>query len=410
MATFDPAAATAAYLAQLPPAAHARSIAYTHASEWHLLWGWLVGLLAAWLIVRSGLLVRLRDRLERRRPRPVLTSFVVALVFIVLDTVLTLPWALYSGWWFEKSFGLNNQTWAAWLGEYGIVQGVGAVVMALFFVALYALLRRARRTWWLWGGALTALFILFQFFLVPVTLEPLLNTYKPAPQGPVRDEVVRLAAEAGVPKDKIFIYNGSKQSDRYTANVSGLGGTARVAMSDTMFKQGADIAEVRGVVGHEMGHYKRLHGLWFAAAFGVLAAVAFWLTGRLFPVFAAAMGARGVAGLADPAGLPVLYAVVLTLALLGAPVVHTISRVAESDADRFSLEHAREPDGLSKALVKTIPYRAASPGRLEEVLFYDHPSVERRVRRAMDWKAAHMPAAGTPTPTPAPAAAAPPAG
>jgi STE24 endopeptidase len=26
---------------------------------------------------------------------------------------------------------------------------------------------------------------------------------------------------------------------------------------------------------------------------------------------------------------------------------------------------------------------------LEEVLFYDHPSVEGRVRMAMDWKAAH---------------------
>jgi STE24 endopeptidase len=40
--------------------------------------------------------------------------------------------------------------------------------------------------------------------------------------------------------------------------------------------------------------------------------------------------------------------------------------------------------------VKTIEYRAATPGRLEEILFYTHPSVGSRVRMAMDWKAAHQ--------------------
>jgi hypothetical protein len=54
-----------------------------------------------------------------------------------------------------------------------------------------------------------------------------------------------------------------------------------------------------------------------------------------------------------------------------------------------SLTHFNEPDGIAKALVKTIEYRAATPSRLEEVLFYDHPAVGRRIRNAMDWKAAH---------------------
>ena len=65
--------------------------------------------------------------------------------------------------------------------------------------------------------------------------------------------------------------------------------------------------------------------------------------------------------------------------------------MAETDADKFSLEHFNEPDGLAKALVKTIEYRAATPSKLEEVMFYDHPAVGSRVRRAMDWKAAHPP-------------------
>jgi STE24 endopeptidase len=160
-------------------------------------------------------------------------------------------------------------------------------------------------------------------------------------------------------------------------------------MSDVMFKKDADLAEVRGVVGHEMGHYVRGHIFFNGLAFGLVGLACLFLVDRLFPLAARWLGAKGVTGLADPAGLPVIGAIVAVLTLAGTPVVASIIRITEADADRFSLEHFNEPDGLSKALVKTIEYRAAEPSRLEEVLFYDHPAVGHRVRAAMDWKAAH---------------------
>jgi STE24 endopeptidase len=53
--------------------------------------------------------------------------------------------------------------------------------------------------------------------------------------------------------------------------------------------------------------------------------------------------------------------------------------------------------------VKTLEYRADSPGALEEFIFYDHPSVRARVQAMMDWKAAHpssSPAGGGGAPAP----------
>jgi STE24 endopeptidase len=44
---------------------------------------------------------------------------------------------------------------------------------------------------------------------------------------------------------------------------------------------------------------------------------------------------------------------------------------------------------MATALVKTAEYRYPRPNPVQETLFYSHPSVERRVRMAMDWKAAH---------------------
>ena len=389
MALFDPAAATAAYLAQLPPEVHAKATAYTQGGHWLLLWGFLVSALVSFLIVRWGVLAALRRRLERRKPRPILVSFVVGIAYLLIDSVLSLPWSVYADWWRQKQYGLTSQAFTGWLGEQAISTAIGAVLFGLFLTALYALIRKAPRTWWLWSGGLTAVFITVMMVLAPIYIEPIFNQYTPAPAGPVRDQVVAMAKANGIPADKIFVYNGSKQSNAYTANVSGLFGSARVAMSDTMFKQGADLAEVRGVVGHEMGHYAHHHALWIAGGMSLLAIVAFFLVDRLFAPVSALMGADAVRGLADPAGLPILAVILGLLSLLGQPVTNSLIRIAESDADHYSLVHFNEPDGLAKALVKTIEYRAATPGKLEEIVFYDHPAVGNRIRRAMDWKAAH---------------------
>jgi STE24 endopeptidase len=388
MAQFDPAAATAAYMATLSPAAHAKATAYTQGGHWLLLWGWAVSVLAAWIIIRTGALARTEERIERKKAHPVLVSAVISALFMVFDFVLELPWSIYAQWWREKSYGLTSQPFGGWLTEGLKSFAISLVLMVIFLVLLYVLIRRAPKTWWAWAGGLAALGIVFLLVIGPIFIEPLFNKYTPAPPGQMRDAVVALAKKAGVPYDKIYIYDGSKQSNRYTANVAGIGSSARVAMSDVMFAKGADLAEVRGVVGHEMGHYKRGHILWGTLAYAILAVVMFWLTGKLFPYAANWLGAD-VDSIADPAGLPVLMAVIATLALLATPLLSTLTRLQESDADSFSLRYANEPDGLSKALVKTIEYRASSPSDLEEFLFYDHPSVEHRVRKAMDWKAAH---------------------
>jgi len=88
----------------------------------------------------------------------------------------------------------------------------------------------------------------------------LFNDYKPVPAGPVRDALTGMATEAGIPADRIFIYDGSRQSNNFTANVSGVGPYARIAISDIALK-GASLEEVRAVTAHEIGHYT-LHHVW----------------------------------------------------------------------------------------------------------------------------------------------------
>ena len=74
---------------------------------------------------------------------------------------------------------------------------------------------------------------------------------------------------------------------------------------------------------------------------------------------------------------------------LSRPVYSQIVEPGEREADRYSLETVNLPDALASALVKTAEYRYPRPHPLQEIVFYSHPSVENRVLRAMEWKAAH---------------------
>jgi STE24 endopeptidase len=383
---FDPQAATAAYIDSLGPEALARAAEYTAGNHWLLFWNLVASGVITWAIVRWGVLDRLEARLGRRGPN--IRVFAVAIVYFLVSAALRLPWTLYEDWWRELSYELSSQPLTDFLGQHVLGIAVFAFLGALFFVGLYALIRRAGSRWWLWSGGLTAAALSAFLLAAPVVIEPLFNDFRPVPDGEVRDALLDMAQQAGVPAERIFVYDGSRQSNNFTANVSGIGGSARIAISDVALK-GASLDEVRAVTGHEIGHYVLGHVWRTVAVLSALAILAFFLVDRLFPRFARAFGSR--ASLADPSGLPVLLFMLALFSVLSEPVTNAFIRLGENQSDRYSLETVNLPDALASALVKTAEYRNPRPTRLQEWLFYSHPSVERRVRRAMEWKAAHPP-------------------
>jgi STE24 endopeptidase len=381
--TFDVNAATARYIDSLGPAALQKAHDYTVGKEWMTLWSLIVAGIVTWLIVRWGVLDRIQAKLGERRN---LGALAVAFVYLIVSTVLALPWSIYADWWREKSYGRTSQPFSDWLLQLGIATIVSAIIGAIFLMLVYLLIRRAGKAWWLWSGALVAAAFAFIALLSPVLIEPLFNHYTPIPPGQVRDAVVEMAGRAGVPPDRVFMYNGSRQSNNFTANAGGVGSTARVAISDVAFKN-ASLDEVRAVTGHEIGHYVLKHTWWGILFYSIGAIILFWIADRTFPWFARKFGSS--ASLPDPRGLPVLMFMVTLFGVLALPFTNTFSRTLEAQADAYSLRTENRPDALSTSLVKTAEYRYPRPNRIEEIVFYDHPSVEARVRTAMEWKATH---------------------
>ena len=206
-----------------------------------------------------------------------------------------------------------------------------------------------------------------------------------------------------IPVKQVFEVDASRQTTRVSANVSGFLGTTRIALNDNLLKQ-CTLPEIREVMAHEMGHYVLNHGAKFVTYFGIFILIGFALTRNLFDAAVRRWGEKwGVRGIADPAGLPLLALILSTLFFVATPFLNTVVRITEREADAFGINTSREPEGMVKVALKLGAYRKLDPTPLEEFIFFDHPSGRARIRMAMDWKAANLPAGeSSPLETPLP--------
>ena len=389
-AAFDPEAATRAYLATVNGAARAKSDAYFEGGYWLILWGALVGIASDLAILHFGLSAKFRDWAERWCKWRWLVPALYTAPYVIAGTVITLAWSIYTGFIREKHYDLMNQSFGGWAIDQGKGLGVGIISGAILYVIVFAVIRNSPRRWWLWGALALSAFTALSIMIAPVFLAPMFNTYSEMKPGPLRDRIVAMATANHIPADHIYVFDASKQTKRISANVSGLGPTVRISLNDNLLSRTTP-AQTASVMGHEMGHYVLNHIPKSIAAFTAIFLLAFWLLSRIAPAMIARYGPKwGVRGISDPAAIPVFGILVSVFAFAMTPVINTLVRINESEADAFGLNAAREPDGFAQTALAVSEYRKLEPGPIEEALLFDHPSGRTRIRMAMDWKAAHL--------------------
>ena len=392
-AHFDADAATAAYIATMTSAERARSDAYFEGGYWLTLWDFLVGLLVAWALLAWRLSARMRDFAVRLTRFRWAQTALYAIQYFVLTTLVTLPWAAYEGFVRERQYGMSNQDLAGWLGDQTKELVITLIFGALAAVAIYAVIRKVPKTWWLWGSGVAILFLIFQIAIGPTYLEPVFNKFYPVAESPLKQRILSLARANGIPVQQVYEFDASKQTTKMSAHFSGLAGSAQISLNDNLMNRAAP-EEVEAVLGHEMGHYVLNHVYKGVLALGVLVVIGFAFTSWAFGRVALKFGERwGFRDVADVAGLPLLVALFSVYGFILTPVLNTITRSMEAEADAFGLNAARQPDGAAQAALHLAEYRKMQPGALEEIIFFDHPSGWNRIHRAMIWKAENLSAA-----------------
>ena len=387
---FDPVAATSAYLAKVPPDKKAKSDAYFEGGYWLILWDFLASSFVFILLLATGWSARMRDWAERvTRFKPIHT-FIYWAEFLVFISVLTFPLGIYEGFVREHKYGLATQTFGPWLGDQLKGLAVGLVFGGVLMMALYGIVRRLPRTWWIWGAATSLVFLTFFALIAPVYVAPLFNKYTRLEDPAIRDPILSMARANGISAKDVYVQDASRQSTRISAFVTGFLGTERIVLNDNLLKR-CSLAEIEAVMGHEMGHYVMHHAYKGLMFFGIIMVLAFAFLSRSSEWALKRWGDKWRTHSAgDLAALPLFAFLILTYLFVLTPIDNSYSRTEEYEADIFGLNAARLPDAEAEVDLKLADYRKLDPGTLEEIIFYDHPSGRVRIYAAMRWKAEHL--------------------
>ncbi|MBQ1014438.1 M48 family peptidase, partial [Micromonospora sp. M51] len=118
-------------------------------------------------------------------------------VMLVADLV-TLPFAAWRQSVLTR-YGLSTNGWSGWAVDLLKSYAVSAVIGAVALFGFYAVIRLAPRWWWAFGAAGAAVLVVLLSFVLPVLVEPVFNRFTPMEQGPLRTELMSMAARDGVP-------------------------------------------------------------------------------------------------------------------------------------------------------------------------------------------------------------------
>lgn len=349
--------------------------------------GTLVSTLALLFLLRSGISARLRDLAGQPGRNGLARAYVYYPLLTLAYGAITFPLAFYASFLLPRQYGLSNQSLGGWVVDglkgFAISALLGPPVVALLFWTI----RRSPQRWWVTFWLASIPLITLATVASPLIVDPLFNRFEPLKNETLRERILALAQRAGIERGRVYEMDASSRTKAVNAYVTGLGGSARIVLWDTLLQK-LDDDEVLFVMAHEMGHYVEGH-----VAIGLSAAIAgsllvLFLTDRITRRLLERGGERcRISGLDDLAALPAMLLVLLLLNFVGDPVSSFVSRTIEERADTFGLRLTHNGRAAASSFIKLSELNLSNPDppKFIEIWMFSHPPLRSRIRKALAW-------------------------
>lgn len=312
------------------------------------------------------------------------TAFLV--LVLTAQTVIGLPFTLYSTFKIEGQFGFNTLTWGLFWKDFAKGASLSLCLALPSMYALLALVEKAGFLWWLWTFAVIAVFQFVMAVAYPLFIAPLFNRFQPLKDGPLKSSLLDLSHRLGFPAGGIFVMDGSRRSLHSNAYFTGLGRFRRIILFDTLISQ-LNPCELQSVLAHEIGHYKLGH---------ILKSMA-WQLGMLFatlcvlnhaldwsPLYTAFRFPSDLAGSTGHAavGAYLFFTTASCLALIFSPLRNMLSRRHEFEADAYAAKAMGNTQVMGSALLKLSLKNLTNltPHPWFSAYHYSHPALSERLK------------------------------
>ena len=334
------------------------------------------GLLLLWTL--AGGLEWLNQTVLAVDLSPIITGIAVMLAFMLISSLLELPFSIYSTFVIEERFGFNRTTIKTFIVD--IIKG-GAVALILGVPLLWTILwlmEKAGELWWIYAWIVWTSFSLFIMWVYPTLIAPIFNKFEPLEEGDTLDRIKQLLHRCGFSSNGIFVIDGSRRSSHGNAYFSGFGRNKRIVFFDTLLKMLND-DQLEAVLAHELGHFKKKHiikGMLISIATSFVAlAILAWIMQKDW--FYTALG------ISSPSTYMalLLFALVLPVfTFILHPVMSLFSRKNEFEADAFAAQQTHA-EHLIHALVGLYKENASTltPDPLYSAFYDSHPPAPVRI-------------------------------
>jgi STE24 endopeptidase len=215
-----------------------------------------------------------------------------------------------------------------------------------------------------------------------VWIRPMTSEIVPLVEGPLKARFDAIAARCGL--DAVPVFVGGQDN-----TVIGAGPLRRILISKYELDHAATAeGEVVSTFSHELEHYRSADPELALALVGVLFVLGAFAVHALGGAAIRRWGTRfGFSTLADPAALPLMFAILIPYWVFGAqPALNAVQRHVEWQADRFALEVTRDNRSRASQLAReltTTSWRLHEYYAFFEIFQATHPSDADRVRVAL---------------------------
>jgi len=296
------------------------------------------------------------------------------LLWLILS-LLRLPLTLYGSYYWQQAWGFSTQSLASWWLDYAKSAALDLFLSSCTVLLFFSVLNHWPKIWWVIGAALFAFWLVLQNFLWPIIVSPMFNHFEPVRDPAVINMVKDLADKAGIQVKDVLVMDASRRTTMVNAYYNGLGSTKQIVLYDNLLNN-YSLDEVRAVLAHEMGHWKKGHiveGL-------VLGTIGSFLIWGLLALFL--RGFTPVSGHYPQQIWASLLLFFLLILFVTNPLQNYISREMEQQADQVSLELTGDPTAAVHLQINLATKNLSdmSPPGFIVWFGYSHPPVLSRIK------------------------------
>ncbi len=311
------------------------------------------------------------------------------LFFLILsyaNTVISIPFSLYSTFRIENKYGFNTMTPKLWLKDFFKSIILSTIITGILVSVGLWIVQSSPGAWWIWIWGFFLVFSLFMMYISPYVIEPLFNKFNPLEERVLVEQIKHMLHKVSITVSRVFRMDASKRSRHTNAYFSGIGRVKRIILYDTLLEI-MNHDEILAVLAHEAGHWKRRHILKMIIATEFLSFFLLYGVSRIFQtdfltdLFYVQNGT--------------FFAKIVIFGFLGGivtllfiPFSSSISRRFEREADRFAFSLSGNNKSMISALIKLSKDNLSNlhPHPLYAVFYYSHPPMVQRIEHIRNLK------------------------